>query len=93
MINCVGLLTAEGMDHFYQIFKDWENQDDPDYTSQWPDRPFRDRPNVTNAAYAQELESVSVRGPLHAQPTNDRIAWFISFQHDHKGNRGLGDCR
>jgi len=58
MIDSVGLLTMRGMEDFYPIFKDWENQDDRGYVTAWPDKPFPNRPNVREPAYARELESV-----------------------------------
>ena len=61
MINRVGLLTAQGMEDFYPIFKDWENQDIRNYVSKWPDKPFPRRPNIKDSAYALELEKVSPR--------------------------------
>ncbi|KAL8953458.1 MAG: hypothetical protein Q9222_000662 [Ikaeria aurantiellina] len=56
MISSVGLLTVEGMVEFYAIFKDWEHQVDPKYKSRWPDRPFPNKPSVTDPAYGNELE-------------------------------------
>ncbi|KAI4261762.1 MAG: hypothetical protein L6R42_003045 [Xanthoria sp. 1 TBL-2021] len=56
MISSVGLLTVEGMVEFYAIFKDWEHQADVKYKSRWPDRPFPNKPSVTDPAYAEELE-------------------------------------
>lgn len=56
MISNVGLLTVEGMVEFYAIFKDWEHQLDPKYKSRWPDRPFPNKPSVTDPAYGQGLE-------------------------------------
>ena len=91
MINCVGLLTARGMDDFYPIFKDWENQVNPHYVSKWPERPFSNRPNITDVGYAQELESVCRRIPLKpCSRTDGCIAWSISPEHHYSCNRGVG---
>lgn len=57
-IDCIGLLTTRGLEDFYPIFKDWENQNNKHYKSQWPDRPFSNRPNAADPAYAQTLEAV-----------------------------------
>ncbi|KAL8903817.1 MAG: hypothetical protein Q9207_003677 [Kuettlingeria erythrocarpa] len=57
MISSVGLLTVEGMVEFYAIFKDWEHQVDLKYESHWPDRPFPNKPRVTDPAYGTELEN------------------------------------
>ena len=59
MISCVGLLTPKGMADFYQVFDDWENQAKPGFKTRFHDRPFRNRPCVTNPAYAAELNRVS----------------------------------
>ncbi|KAL8705142.1 MAG: hypothetical protein Q9201_001745 [Fulgogasparrea decipioides] len=56
MISSVGLLTVEGMVEFYAVFKDWEHQADSKYESRWPDRPFPNKPSVTDPAYGEELQ-------------------------------------
>ncbi|KAL9027066.1 MAG: hypothetical protein Q9196_004355 [Gyalolechia fulgens] len=56
MISDVGLLTVEGMVDFYAIFKDWEHQAETGYESRWPDRPFPNKPSVTDPAYGEELQ-------------------------------------
>lgn len=58
MISSIGLLTPKGMDDFYQIFKDWENQADTGYVSKFPNRPFPNRPNVTDPEYPAQLAKV-----------------------------------
>ena len=58
-LDCIGLLTMAGMEHFYSIFKDWENQDKKHYKSHWPDRPFSNRPSAADPVYARALEGVS----------------------------------
>ena len=61
-LDCIGLLTMSGMEEFYSIFKDWENQDKKHYKSNWPDKPFSNRPCAADPAYARTLEGV--RGPM-----------------------------
>jgi len=68
MINSVGLLTTRGMEDFYPIFKDWENQDDIKHVTPWPDRPFPDRPNIREVEYARELTSVCLDDYLLLRP-------------------------
>ena len=58
LVAAIGLLTRRGLEDFYSIFQDWEYQIDPNYVSKWPDKPFPNRPNVTNPRYPQELERV-----------------------------------
>lgn len=55
LISCVGLLTAKGMADFYEVFNDWENQAVRNFKSKFLDRPFSNRPNVTDPTYGQEL--------------------------------------
>jgi hypothetical protein len=66
LIATVGLLTRRGMDNFYPIFDDWENQIKPHYKSKWPNLPFPNKPKVTDPTYFEEL--VKVRStPLFSQ--------------------------
>ena len=59
MIASVGLLTTKGMEQFYPIFSDWENQVKPDgWKSPFPKQPFDDKPRVTDPRYTAELEKV-----------------------------------
>ena len=64
MIASVGLLTTKGMDQFYPIFSDWENQVKPDgWTSPFPiqpflKHPFPKKPRVTDKRYTDELDRV-----------------------------------
>ena len=60
MICSVGILTHRGMADFYEIFEDWENQAVPGWVSKWTDRPFPNRPNITNPEYQIELDRVSL---------------------------------
>ena len=60
-IDSMGLLTMLGMEDFYPIFMDWENQGKPHYRPRWPARPYPDRPNAANPRYAEGLASVCSR--------------------------------
>jgi uncharacterized protein (DUF2235 family) len=44
MIGDLGLLTREGMDDFYPIFKDMQNWRTPGYKDPFPGVPFRNKP-------------------------------------------------
>ena len=48
------------MVNFYPIFKDWENQLDDKYVSQWPDSPFPKHPRFLDPQYVVELEKVRI---------------------------------
>ena len=50
MVAQLGLLTREGIDHFYPIFKDMQNWMNPDYKDQFPDIPFSNKPKGPKAA-------------------------------------------
>jgi uncharacterized protein (DUF2235 family) len=60
MINDIGLLTRDGMDSFYPIFKDQENFKNKGYHDEFPDIPFSNKPKGPDAAteYKQRLEKV-----------------------------------
>lgn len=48
-INDVGLITPTGMQYFYPIFEDWENQQMPGYKSHFNNYPFPGpRPNLND---------------------------------------------
>ncbi|KAI1212875.1 uncharacterized protein F4807DRAFT_303343 [Annulohypoxylon truncatum] len=49
MISDLGLLTREGMEFFYPIFKDMQNWMNPDYKDQFPQIPFPDKPKGPHA--------------------------------------------
>lgn len=62
MIGDLGLLTREGMEHFYSIFNDMENWRTPHYDDPFPNDPFPNKPWGDNAeeSYRQKLLEVSV---------------------------------
>lgn len=49
MISDLGLLTREGMEFFYPVFKDMQNWMNPDYKDQFPQIPFPDKPKGSHA--------------------------------------------
>lgn len=70
-ITSIGLLSRVGMLDFYPIFEDWENQTNPNYVRQYPERPYNIGEKsagtlVQNGTYAQELVKVlfALRKPL-----------------------------
>ncbi|KAI0128746.1 hypothetical protein BJ170DRAFT_701492 [Xylariales sp. AK1849] len=50
LISNLGLLTREGMEYFYPIFKDTQNWRADHYKDQFPELPFPNKPKGTNAA-------------------------------------------
>ncbi|KID90967.1 peptidoglycan binding domain containing protein [Metarhizium guizhouense ARSEF 977] len=60
MIANLGLLTREGVEHFYPIFKDMQNWENEDYVDPFPSVPFRDKPKGAHAdvEYRARLEKM-----------------------------------
>lgn len=60
MIGEIGLLTREGLDLFYPIFKDMEHWMDDDYYDPFPALPFSEKPKGAGASeeYKARLERV-----------------------------------
>ena len=69
LIGKVGLLTREGLDLFYPIFKDMEHWMDDDYEDPFPSLPFSEKPKGAGASeeYKARLERVCLH-PSHRQP-------------------------
>lgn len=64
LINAVGLLTRNGLESFYCVFKDWENQMNPSYkatygTPSWPTT----RPKFWDPSYVPQLEKAGLTRP------------------------------
>ncbi|KAB5523046.1 hypothetical protein GE09DRAFT_488912 [Coniochaeta sp. 2T2.1] len=49
MIGDLGLLTREGMEHFYPVFKDMQNWRTPGYNDPFPNVPFPNKPKGEGA--------------------------------------------
>ncbi|KAI9166767.1 hypothetical protein HJFPF1_02881 [Paramyrothecium foliicola] len=60
MVGNLGLLTREGVEHFYPIFKDMQNWENEDYDDPFPNVPFPDKPKGPHAAdeYRARLEKL-----------------------------------
>ena len=63
LIDAIGVLTPVGMVDFLPIFKDWENELNPNFECQWPlDWPEeKERLKFRDPSYAKELENVSTQ--------------------------------
>ncbi|KAH8164145.1 hypothetical protein CIB48_g4094 [Xylaria polymorpha] len=57
MVSDLGLLTREGMEYFYPIFKDMQNWSNEQYDDPFPTMPFTNKPKGENAAsvYCERL--------------------------------------
>lgn len=64
MISDLGLLTREGMEFFYPIFKDMENWRTPKYIDPYPRVPFSNKPRGENAASTYRQMLLDVCWPL-----------------------------
>ncbi|KAF4991179.1 hypothetical protein FGRMN_7984 [Fusarium graminum] len=62
MIGALGLLTREGVEYFYPIFKDMQHWMDDDYDDPFPNIPFPDKPKGKDAAdkYRARLEQLGL---------------------------------
>ncbi|KAK1598644.1 uncharacterized protein LY79DRAFT_586671 [Colletotrichum navitas] len=62
MITDLGLLTREGVEHFWPIFKDMENWNNHHYRDEFPSEPFDNKPKGDGAAdvYRSKLEKLGM---------------------------------
>lgn len=69
VINDIGLLTAMGMEYFYEVFEDWKNQNvtdlkkggEPETTGVF--KGLAERPHLPSIEYKMELHKVSTSTP------------------------------
>jgi hypothetical protein len=59
MIGNLGLLTREGVEDFYPIFKDMQHWRDDDYDDQFPNQPFPNKPKDADE-YRDRLEKLGL---------------------------------
>lgn len=61
MIRYLGLLNKNGMEYFFLIFQDWENQNIPGYKRMFypSSKKFNDETDVDWCGYAMQLKAVS----------------------------------
>lgn len=74
MIHDIGLLTREGMDDFYAIFKDVENSRNPRYHDIFPTIPFSHKPQGKHMLerYRKRLLDVS-KESMNIQKEYDKV--------------------
>ena len=60
MVSNLGLLTRQGVEHFYNIFTDMQHWQDDDYDDPYPTVPFPNKPKGPDAAreYRARLEEM-----------------------------------
>ncbi|KAF4465256.1 hypothetical protein FALBO_7899 [Fusarium albosuccineum] len=75
MVGALGLLTREGVEHFYPIFKDMQHWMDDDYDDPFPNIPFPNKPKGKDAAaeYRARLEKLGYTRVRHNSGEGDLI--------------------
>ena len=58
-IDYIGLLTKGGIPYLAEIFEDYENRENPNYKSAYPNIPFPDKPSARDPTYLMQLGEVS----------------------------------
>lgn len=61
MVSDLGLLTREGMEYFYPIFKDMQNWTNDAYDDEFPTIPFTNKPKGEEAAVVYRKRLIEVR--------------------------------
>ena len=56
LIAGVGLLTKAGLPCLAEVFKDFENRENPNYRPANPDSPFPNKPSSSDPRYEEEIE-------------------------------------
>lgn len=90
MIGDLGLLTREGMEDFYPIFKDMENWRTPSYKDPFPNTPFTNKPKGEHAEETYRQMLLDVRADV-------RIMLYLTLTMLQRGltrvyqNGGHGD--
>ena len=80
---------------FYTVFDDWEHQVVPGFISKWIDRPFPNRPNVTESGYGRELHRVGRKHNWFKRMNcaDEGLAWPIPNKHSYPSSGCMGHCR
>ena len=60
LISSIGLLQRSAMQDFYPIFKDWENQYNPDFKNPWVGRVFNEHIPFRSKRYLHQLTDPKV---------------------------------
>ena len=63
LIKTIGLLTPIGLEHFCQIFEDWEFQALKGWKTRFPIDPWENRPSVNSPEYLQKLLELELTRP------------------------------
>jgi len=55
LIDGVGLLTKQGLEYLAEVFKDFENRENPNYKPAYPNTPIFEKPSALDPRYRNEL--------------------------------------
>ena len=58
LIDYMGLLTKEGLPYLAEVFEDYENRENPNYKSAYPNLPFPNKPSAADPTYTEQLQEV-----------------------------------
>ncbi|CVK88777.1 related to protein involved in cell growth [Fusarium mangiferae] len=91
MIGNLGLLTREGVEFFYPIFKDMQHWMDYDYEDPFPNIPFPDKPKGEDAAdvYRARLEQLGYTRVRRSEGQGDIITIKAVGVWDTVGSLGI----
>ncbi|WQF75976.1 Putative Tle1 phospholipase, alpha/Beta hydrolase [Colletotrichum destructivum] len=91
MIADLGLLTREGVEHFWPIFKDMENWNNHRYRDEFPTVPFDNKPKGEGAAdvYRSRLEKLGMTRVRQEEGTGDIIKVKAVAVWDTVGSLGI----
>ncbi|KAJ3942442.1 uncharacterized protein N0V96_007942 [Colletotrichum fioriniae] len=91
MISDLGLLTREGVEHFWPIFKDMENWNNHRYRDEFPTMPFDNKPKGEGAAevYRARLEKLGMTRVKQNEGQGDIIKVKAVAVWDTVGSLGI----
>ncbi|KAI8635092.1 hypothetical protein F5Y19DRAFT_135490 [Xylariaceae sp. FL1651] len=93
MISDLGLLTRDGMDYFYPIFKDMQNWSNDKYDDPFPTTPFSNKPKGDSAAsiYREQLVEKGYSRVKENMGQGDLIRVLAIGVWDTVGSLGIPD--
>ncbi|KAF4979649.1 hypothetical protein FZEAL_4206 [Fusarium zealandicum] len=91
MVGDLGLLTREGVEHFYPIFKDMQHWMDDEYEDPFPNIPFSNKPKGKDAPaeYRARLEELGYTRVRHNYAQGDLIRIKAVCVWDTVGSLGI----
>ncbi|KAI1878321.1 uncharacterized protein JN550_000503 [Neoarthrinium moseri] len=95
IISDLGLLTREGMEYFYPVFKDMQNWMDYNYRDPFPELPFPNKPKGSNASsiYRERLVENKLSRVLQDGGAGELIKVKAIGVWDTVGSLGIPDIK